>query len=89
MFEEGPKSIQDFIGDVFCPGKYCFNGEKCEILDGYVTTPRSIYDCGKCGAWLSVQQVTLQEHVQTTKTDKTRFFCLKKSEFGTQQTIVT
>ena len=50
IFEESPKSIQDVTGDVYCPGKYCFNREKCESLDGYVTTPRSIYGCGKCGA---------------------------------------
>ena len=25
--------------------------EKCESIGGYVTTPRSIYACGKCGAW--------------------------------------
>ena len=30
------------IGDVFCPGKYCFNREKCESVGGYVTTRRSI-----------------------------------------------
>ena len=43
FFKESPKSVQDVIGDVYCPGKYCFNREKCESLDGYVTTPRSIY----------------------------------------------
>ena len=43
IFEETPKSIQDLIGDVYCPGKYCFKREKCESLDGYVTPPRSIY----------------------------------------------
>ena len=47
IFEESPKSIQDVIGDVFCPGMYCFNREKCESIGGYVTTPRSIYGCGK------------------------------------------
>ena len=80
IFEESPKSIQGGIGDVYCPGKYCFNREKCESLDGYVTTPRSIYVCGKCGAWLFVHKVPfiLQEHVKTTKTDKTRFFFAKK-----------
>ena len=50
IFEESPKSIQAVIGDVFCPGNYCFNREKWESLEGYVTTPRSIYGCGKCGA---------------------------------------
>ena len=40
--EERPKSIQDAFGDVNRPGKYCFNREKCESLDGYVTTPRTI-----------------------------------------------
>ena len=51
IFEESPKAIQDVIGDVYCPGNYCSNREKCECLDGYVTTPRSNYGCGKCGAW--------------------------------------
>ena len=80
IFEESPKSIQDVIGDVYCPGKCCFNREKCESLGGYVTTPRSIYGCGKCGAWLFVHKVPfmLQEHVKTTQTDKTRFFFAKK-----------
>ena len=80
IFEKSPKSIQDVIGDVYCPGKYCSNREKCEPLGGYVTTPRSIYGCGKCGAWLFVHPVRLmlQEHVKTTKTDKTRFVFAKK-----------
>ena len=89
IFEESPKSIQDVIGDVYCPGEYCLNKEKCESLGGYVTTPRSIYGCGKCGAWLFVHKVpfTSQEHVKTTKTDKTRFFFAKKDV--TRQKIVT
>ena len=54
--------------------------EKCEPLDGYVTTPGSIHDCGKCGALLFVHKVPfmLQEHVKATKTDKTRFFFAEK-----------
>ena len=54
--------------------------EKCESLNAYVTTPRSIYGCGKCGARLFVNKVTftLQEHVKRTQTDKTRFFFAKK-----------
>ena len=77
LFWREPRSIQDLIRDVYCPGKYCFNREDCESLDGYVTTPRSIYGCGKCGAWLFVHKdlFMLQEDVKTTKTDKTRFFC--------------
>ena len=80
IFEERPKSVQDVIGDVYCPGKYCFNREKCKSIGGYVTTPRSIYGCDNCGAWLFVHKVPfmLQEHVKTTKTDKTRFFFAKK-----------
>ena len=80
IFEQTPKSIQDVIGDVFCPGRYCCNREKCESLDDYVTTPRSIYGCGKCGAWLFVSNnpFMLQVHVKTTKTDKTRFFFARK-----------
>ena len=80
IFEWSPKSVQDVIGDVYCPGKYCSNREKSESLGGYVTTPRSIYACGKCGAWLFVHKVTfmLQEHVKTTKTNKTPFFFARK-----------
>ena len=80
IFEERPKSIQEVIGDVYCPGKYCLNRETCESIGGYLTTPRSIYGCGKCAAWLFIHKVlfTLQEHVKTTKTDKTRFFFAKK-----------
>ena len=50
------------------------------LFGGYVTTPRSIYACGKCGAWLFVHKVPfmLQEHVKTTKADKTRFFFARK-----------
>ena len=79
IFEASPKSIQDVIGDVSCPGKFCFNREKCESLCGYVTTPRSIYGCGKCRAWLFVHKVPflLQEHVNTTETDNTHFFSAK------------
>ena len=81
IFEESPKSVQDIIGDVYCPGKYCSNREKCESFGGYVTTPRTIYACGKCGAWLFVHKVSfmLQEHVKTAKTDKTRFFFARKT----------
>ena len=80
IFEKNPKSVQDVIGDVYCPGKYCSKREKCESFAGYVTTLRSIYACGKCGAWLFVDNFPymLQEHVRTTKTEKTRFFCQKK-----------
>ena len=89
IFEERPKSVQGVIGDVYSPGKYCLNREKCESIGGYVTTPRSFYGCGKCGAGLFVHKVpfTLQEHVETTKTDKTRFFFAKKD--GTRQTSFT
>ena len=80
IFEERPKSVQEINGDEYCPGKYCLNTEKCNSIGGYVITPRSICGCGKCGAWLFVHKVpfTLQEHVKTTKTDKTSFFLLKK-----------
>ena len=91
VFEESPKSVQGVIGEVYYPGKYCSNREKCESLGGYVTTPRSIYACGKCGAWLFGHKVPfmLQGHVNTTKTDKTHFFLLGKDEPGTQRTTIT
>ena len=70
---------------MYCPGTYFLNREKCESVGGYVTTPRSIYGCGKCGARLFVHKVpfTLQEHVKTTKTDKTRFFFAEKRFYTT------
>ena len=88
VFEENPKSIQDVIGDVYCPGEYCLNGEKRKSIGSFVKTPRSIYGCDKCGALLFVHEVpsTLQEQVKTTQTDKTRFFFAKKDV--TRQTIV-
>ena len=43
IFERSPKSIEVVIGDVYCPGMYCYNREKCESLDGCVTTPRSTF----------------------------------------------
>ena len=91
IFEENPKSVQDVIGVVCSPGKHCSKKEKCESLGGYVTTPRSIYACGKCGAWLFVHKVpfVLQEHIKTTKNRQNTFFLLEKDELGTQQTIVT
>ena len=80
IFEESSNSVQDVIGDISCPGKYCSNREKWDSLCGYVITPRSIHACGKCGACLFVHKVPfmLQEHVKTTKTDKTSFFFASK-----------
>ena len=75
IFEENPKSIQDVIGDVYCPDEYCLNREKCNSIGGYVITPRFIYGCDICGAWLFVQKVpfTLREHVKTKKQTKHAF----------------
>ena len=80
IFEENPRSNQDVIGGVYCPGRYGFNIEKCESFDSYVTTLRSIYGCGNCGAWWLVHKVLfmLQENLKTTKTEKRRFFFAKK-----------
>ena len=80
IFEESPKSVQDVTGDVFCAGKYCFNREKCESLGEYVATRRSFCGCGKCRARLFVDEVpfVLKKHLNTTQTDKTRFFFAKK-----------
>ena len=76
IFEESPKSIQDVIGDVYCPGKNGSNRERCESLGGYITTPKSFYPCGKCGPWLFVHKIPLMlhEHIKMTKKHKTRFF---------------
>ena len=75
-FEEAPKSIQDAIGDVYCPGKYCFNREKCESVDGYVTTPRSIRGCGKRGAWSFVYEVHFRFYPISIYTQQVNFFQL-------------
>ena len=48
--------LKKFIGYAYRPGKYCLNREKFESLDGYVTTRRSFYDCGNCGAWMFVHK---------------------------------
>ena len=90
-FEESRRSLQDVIADVRCPGKYCFNREKSESFGGCVTTPRSIYGYGKCGAWLFVHKVPfkLKEHIKTAKTNTTSsFFAKKKDELVSRQTIV-
>ena len=83
IFEEIPKSFQDVIGDICCPGKYCSNREKCESIGGYVTTPRSVYGYGKRGAWLFVHKVPFMLYVtRARKDDKNRqntfFLCWKK-----------
>ena len=59
IFEESPKLIQDVIGEVYFPGEFCLNREKCKSIGGYVTTARSIYGSDKCGAWLFVHKVPL------------------------------
>ena len=69
IVEENPKSFQDVIGDVYCPGKYCSTREKCESLGGYVTTPRSIYACGK---WSLVVCSQSSFYVTRTREEKNR-----------------
>ena len=83
ILEESLKSIQDVIGNVYCPRKNCLNREKCESLESYVTTLRSIYGFGKCEAWLFVHKklFTSQEHVKATKQTKHVFHLLKKVKF--------
>ena len=58
-FEESPKSREDNIGDVYCPGKCCFNRKKCDSLHGYVTARRCFYGCGKSESRLFVQKVSI------------------------------
>ena len=84
IFKENPISVKDAIGTVYCPScKYCFNSEKCDNLDDYIRNPRPIFSCGKCGAWLFPHKVPfmLQEHIEATKTTKTRFFLVRKKLF--------
>ena len=88
-FEESPKSFQDNFGDVYCPGNYCSNREKCESNDGYAITPRSIFGFGTCGFWLLVHKAPfmLPEHVKRQKQTKHAFALLKK-EVDIEQTFV-
>ena len=81
IFEESPISIQDVIGDVFCPRKYCFNREECEYFDGHVKTPRSVCACGRCGTRLFVQKgpFTLQAQVMSTKNRQNIFFVKRRT----------
>ena len=83
IFEETPNSLEGVIRYVSISDKYCLNKEKCESLDGYVTTQRSIPGCDKRGAWLFLHKVpfALQEHVKTTITHKTRFFFAGKKRW--------
>ena len=78
IFGETPNSVQDVTGDVYCPGKHRSNREKCESLDGYVTTPRSNNGCGKCGAWLFVHKVPFmsREHVNDDKNRQYTLFLI-------------
>ena len=94
IFEESPKSVQDVIGEVYCPGKYCSNREKCESIGCYVTAPRSLYGCGKCGAWFFGSFYGSQNSFYVTRArrnNKNRhvFPLLEKDELGTQQTTIT
>ena len=65
---------------MYCPGKCCSNRQNCENLDGFVTTPRSIYGYGKCRARLFVHKNPLmfKDYVDLTKTDKIRFFLAER-----------
>ena len=44
ILEESPKTVQDVVGDVCCPGKYCCNKEKCELL-GWLCNNSEIHLC--------------------------------------------
>ena len=80
IFEESPKSISRCHLRCVLSRRVLSQQKKCKSIGGYVTTPRSIYDYHNCGAWFFVHKVpfTLQGHVKTTKTDKTRFLFAKK-----------
>ena len=91
IFEESPKSVEDVIGDVYCPGKYCSNREKCESIGGYVTTPRSILWLWKMWSLVVCSQSSFYV-TRARKDDKNRqnmFFLLEKHELGTQKTTFT
>ena len=59
------------FADSCCCSKIC-NRQKCELLDNHINTPRSLYHCGKCGAWSHFWKVsfTIQQLVRSIKTEK-------------------
>ena len=60
IFEERPKSIQEVIGDVYCPT--CRN-EKCVYISTNKTT--SFYDCKKCKACCHVLNIPFRDQKPT------------------------
>ena len=80
VFEQSPKSFSRCFWRCELSWQVLFQRKEMRIFWLFLTTPWSIYGCGKCAAWLFVHKVRfmLQEHVKTTKTDKTCFFFVKK-----------
>ena len=60
IFEERAKSVQDVIGDVYCPT--CRN-EKCVYISTNKTT--SFYDCKKCKACCHVLNIPFKDQKPT------------------------
>ena len=86
IFEDSPKSIQSVIGGVYCPGKYCFNREKCKSRDGFLTTPTSVYCFVGLWGCLFVHKnlFLVKEEVKT----KHAVCLLKRDELVMRQTLV-
>ena len=80
ILEKSPKLIQDVIGDVCRPEKYCFNRKNFELFDGYVTTDTSIYGSEKCGAWFFLDKIFLRDNSTQTRRKQTKhsFFAEKR-----------
>ena len=78
IFEESPKSIQDVIGDVFCPGKYCFNREKCESLGGYINNSEICFWLWKVWSLVVCSQISFyvtRARKDDTNRQNTLFLC--------------
>ena len=73
---------------MYCPGKYCFTRGKYESLDGYVTTPRYIYGCGKCGAlFLQISSFVTRARKDDNNRQKTLFFAKKSTLVPNKQLL--
>ena len=92
--EETKQSNKNVFGKVLCPGRWVFNknwsGENCEIFLRHAVTPTSNYVYGKCGFWSFDHKAffMFQEHVKSTKTDKSKFLKTSSSCYPTSNYLL-
>ena len=78
VFEESPQSIQEVIRDVYCPGEFYLNRQKCESIGGYVTTPRKVVESVELGCLFTKFLLSYKSAYRRQKQTKHAFSLLKK-----------